>query len=114
MAQPKFHRPSSKPDLEVELFLFETSAGGRDQPLWQGCRVPHDFGHQGGFNTGVYEFADAPPQPGETAKALLWLLAPEVNAGRLRDGFVYQIWDGRFIGRGTILRILNPILESAV
>ncbi len=112
MSEQEYKRPDRDPDLEVELSLFGPDAGGRDRPLWQGCRVPHDFGHSDGYNTGMYEFSHTAPSPGETCTALVWLMAPEVNAGRLCPNFEYKIWDGRFIGQGTILKILNPILAS--
>ena len=45
-------------------------------------------------------------------KAYVWLLAPERNRHRLSKGFEYRIWDGRFIGQGTILKVINPILNN--
>jgi len=108
----EFIKPHHEPDLEVEVSLFPTSEGGRKHPLWQGCRLPHDFGNPDGFNDGMYQFLGEPPSPGSSQKAILWLLAPEMNSGRFNIGFEYKIWDGRFIGRGKITRIINPILRA--
>ena len=57
---PEFTRPTHEPDLEVELSLFPTDQGGRKYPLWQGCRIPHDFGLPDEMNDGMYEFVNAP------------------------------------------------------
>ena len=108
----QFTRPAQEPDLEVELTLFPTNQGGLAHPLWHGCRIPHDFGLPDEMNDGMYEFIGQPPQPGETQRAHLWLLAPERNRGRMAVGDEYRIWEGHFIGRGKVLRIINPILRA--
>ncbi len=74
---------------------------------------PHDFGIEGEMNDGLYEFQGGPPAPGETAEALLWLLAPERNAGRLHPGFEYGVWERTKIAEGAVLEVLNPNLASS-
>jgi hypothetical protein len=106
-----FRRPNREPDLEVELSLLSTDEGGRKHPLWQGCRLPHDFGLLDEMNDGTYEFTGEPPDPGNSQRAYVWLLAPERNQGRIYDGFEYRIWDGHFIGHGKVIRAINPILR---
>jgi hypothetical protein len=108
----EFKIPKQAPDLEVELSLFPTDQGGRKQPLWQGCRLPHDFGLPEEMNDGMYAFDGEPPEPGATQRAKLWLLAPERNQGRLYVGFEYLIWEGRTIGKGRIIEVINPLLRS--
>lgn len=107
-----FRRPDREADLEVEVTLLPTNEGGRKQPLWQGCRLPHDFGLPGEMNDGMYEFIGAPPHPGESQKASVWLMAPERNRGRIRDGYEYGLWEGRFIGKAKVIRVINPMLRS--
>ncbi|NMG04875.1 hypothetical protein [Azoarcus taiwanensis] len=92
--------------------LLATDKGGRKLPLWQGCRLPHDFGLPEELNDGMYEFLGEPPHPGSTQKALIWLLAPERNQGRLYQGFEFRAWEGHIIGKGKIVRVLNPILRA--
>lgn len=109
----EFTRPVKAPDLQVELHLLSTESGGRSKALWQGCRVPHDFGLPGEFNDGMYEFIGDPPVPGATQRAFVWLLAPERNYGRFAQGFEFSIWDGRTIGTGRITQVLNASLAVA-
>ena len=107
-----FKRPGPPPDLKVELSLLPTSEGGRRHALWQGCRLPHDFGLSGEMNDGAYEFLGAPPLPGTTAEAYVWLLMPERNEGRLYDGFEFRVWEGRVIGVGKVLEVTNAKLRQ--
>jgi hypothetical protein len=107
-----FSRPPREPDIVVELTLYPTEAGGRKQPLWQGCRLPHDFGLPGEMNDGMYEFLDKPPAPGETAKANVWLLCPERNYGRFEIGFIFRVWENVFFAQGKILEIATHALQK--
>jgi hypothetical protein len=109
----EFKRPSQEPDLEVELRLLPTESGGRKNALWQGCRVPHDFGLPEEFNDGMYEFVGNPPAPGESQRAFVWLLVPERNHGRFMPGFEFSIWEGRTIGTGRIIRVVNAALAAS-
>ena len=105
-----FKRPDREPDLEVEISLLSTEEGGRKQPLWQGCRLPHDFGLPNEINDGMYEFLGKPPGPGETQIARVWLLAPERNAGRLHVGFEFRAWERVFFAHCRVIKVLNPVL----
>jgi len=107
-----FTRPERNPDLRVRLTLLSTASGGPRRGLSQGCRIPHDLGLPGEFNDGMYEFVGLPPEPGASSEAVIWLLAPERNVGRLYLGFQYKIWDGRFIGSGEILEVINADLRQ--
>lgn len=107
-----FKRPDREPDLEVEVSLLPTDQGGRKQPLWQGCRYPHDFGLPDEMNDGMHEFPDGPPAPGETARSLVWLLARERNAGRLSVGHPFKMWEGKIIAQGKIMRVINKELRT--
>ena len=107
----EFKKPNRDTDLEVELYLLPTEQGGRKKPLWQGCRLPHDFGLPEEFNDGMYEFLGEPPRPGGSQKAHIWLLAPERNQGRISQGFEFRVWAGGFIGHGKVIRIINPLLS---
>lgn len=105
-------RPDRPPDLEVDLLHYSTELGGLKGPLRQGCRLPNDFGLLGQMNDAMYIFVADPPGPGERATAELWLLVPELNAGRLCEGFKFFPWHMRLIGEGTITKVINPALRS--
>jgi hypothetical protein len=108
-----FRRPDREPDLEVELSLLPAEQGGPKRPMVSGIRVPNDFGLPDGLSDGMYEFPqDGLLQPGSTGRAFVWLLAPERNAGRFSPGFEFKIWSGRWLGKGKILKVLNPQLKS--
>jgi len=74
--------------------------------------MPHDFGLPHEMNDGMYEFVYEPPKPGEIQRAYVWLSVPERNRGRIKVGLEYRIWDGRFIGKGKVLRVINPMLHA--
>jgi hypothetical protein len=112
MTEQSMRRPDRPPDLEVELRHYSIEEGGLKGPLLQGCRLPNDFGVPGEMNDGMYIFKADPPGPGETASAELWLLVPEQNAGRLREGFKFFPWHMRLIGEGTVQTVVNPELRS--
>ncbi|WP_157667466.1 hypothetical protein [Comamonas serinivorans] len=109
----EFSRPPREPDLEVELHLLPTESGGRAEAPLQGYRVPHDFGLPGEMNDGLYEFTGEPPAPGASQRAFVWLLAPDRNYGRFEPGFEFSIWEGRNIGTGRIICVLNAALAIA-
>lgn len=108
---PVSKRPERLPDLKVELSLLLTNDGGRKYALRQGCRLLNDFGLPGEVNDGAYEFLGAAPLPGTTAKAYVWLLTPERNEGRLCEGFEFRVWDGRLVGNGRIVEVMNAALR---
>jgi hypothetical protein len=83
------------------------------QPICSGARPTHDFGLAAGFNDAQHEYPDSEwVHPGETVRALLWLLAPEMQLGRLHPGFQFKVQDGpRLIGIGTITTVHNKALQ---
>ena len=108
-----FRRPDRDPDLEVEISLLHTEQGGPKLPLLSGIRVPHDFGLSDELNDGMYEFPRGGVlHPGMTGRAFVWLLAPERNTGRFSPGFEFKIWNGGWVGKGRILRVLNDQLKG--
>lgn len=107
------NRPQKPPDLVVEVAFLTMEEGGRRTPVPSGYRPGHDFGLPGTQNVGQHEYLTDWVQPGETAVAGIWLLAPELLVGRLTAGFRFGVYEGsHLMARGTILRVLNPSLES--
>lgn len=107
-------RPDRPPDLEVELLHYSTEEGGLKGPLSQGCRLPNDFGLPGQMNDAMYIFRSDPPGPGERSFAEVWLLVPELNAGRLYEGFKFFPWHMHLIGEGMVTRVINSSLRSEI
>ena len=108
--EARYVRPRRPPDLKVSITLLTTAEGGRKFRLWQGCRLPNDFGIPGEANDAMYEFSGSAPEPGTSAEAVIWLLAPERNLKRLHPGFKFRLLEGKCIGTGTILQVLNSDL----
>ena len=108
---PEYKRPPGPPDFEATVFAIATGDGGRKHPFVSGYRACHDLG-LGELNDAQHEYPDGPVAPGSSGRALLWLLAPERQAGRLLVGLEFTVQEGRrHVGRGRITRILNADLE---
>src|SRR5262249_15599378 len=99
-------------DLEVELVLLPTEHGGRQGPAISGYRP--QFYYDGEDFDAVQSYPDQDAvSPGESARAYLYLLNPELHAGRVRPGKPFLIREGqRVIGYGSIRQVLNPSLKA--
>ena len=113
---PPYRRPERPPDIEAEVTLFATQQGGRKHPVFSGYRPIHDFGIPDVMNDAQHEYPEKHRlSPGEIARALLWFLWPDGQAGRLYPGFEFTVQDGgHIVGRGKILRVLNDGLRRGV
>lgn len=75
-----------------------------------GWRPNRDFGllH---YNDAHIESADGAVQSGETGCAELWLLAPELQAGRLSEGFAFTLHEAsRLVAHGVLVKVLREDL----
>ena len=102
------------PDLIAKIEFLPTEQGGRTLPAHSGYRPNHDFGLEGTLNDAAHEYIDQETAgPGETVRAKLWLLAPELQAGRLHPGFKFTVQEGsRVVGRAVVQVVLNAALRS--
>jgi translation elongation factor EF-Tu-like GTPase len=84
-------------------------------PAKTGYRPDHDFGLPGTLNGAAHEYVGREwVSPGENVYALLWLLVPEYQRGRLFEGFKFTVQEGRkVVGTGTVRCVLNPELRMA-
>ncbi len=114
-------RPSRPPDIEADLTMLPPDEGGLRTPRFSGYRPQHEFGLEvpGAPGTrarddGQHEYPDGHSiRPGETGRVLIWLLVPERNSGRLRDGLPFTVHEGpRFVARGRVTRVVNPLLRD--
>lgn len=102
-------RPEEQYDIEIELTLYPTDAGGKRSPLRPGYRAGH-IALDG--DLWIAEFApkgrDA-VYPGETAPVLVVFdFHPEDLSGRLNVGREFFLEEGgRYVGKGTITAMLN-------
>ncbi len=106
-------RPRNSPDIEADISFISTEAGGKTNAVRSGYRPQHDFGLDGMFNDAHHEYigVESVP-PGTTARAQLWLLAPEFQVGRLFPGFKFSVHEGvHVVAHGIIVSVVNPALR---
>lgn len=99
-------RPSRSPDLIADITLIPRLERGR----WSGWRPNNDFGlpHH---NDAHIELANGMLRPGGTGRAELWLLAPELQTGRLHEGFIFTLHEGpRLVANGVVVQVLREEL----
>ncbi|UHQ18312.1 hypothetical protein LVB87_08735 [Lysobacter sp. KIS68-7] len=113
---PRRTRPPSPPDLLADITLVSGLVRGRRS----GWRPNNDFGlkHLGHtmFNDAHIEFLDCQEvQPGQSARAELWFLAPDLQAGRLRPGFEFTVHDGSpiVVAHGVVISVLRQELLAS-
>jgi translation elongation factor EF-Tu-like GTPase len=109
MEPPPYHRPPRPADLEARIAYRPTDAGGRKTPVCSGYRPDHDFGLTGELHCALHEYLERRcVEPGTDAKALLWLLAPEVQRGRFYPGLRFTVQEGaKVVGHGEVVTVLN-------
>lgn len=114
MSNPTYKRPSRPPDLEARITFFSAAEGGRRTPACSGYRPNHDFGLPGELNDAMHEYpGDGSVEPGAETTALLWLLSPERQTGRLYVGLRFTVQEGnRIVGRGVVAALRNDVLRA--
>jgi translation elongation factor EF-Tu-like GTPase len=107
-------RPGRPPDIEADIRFLSTDDGGRSGPVLSGYRLTHDFSVDGMLNDAHHEYVGVESvAPGTTARAQLWLLAPEYQAGRLYPGFQFTVQEGpHIVAHGEVVHVLNPTLRA--
>ena len=100
------------PDVEAEITFIPTAEGGRKTPVYSDYRP--QFYYEGRDWDAVHEYPDVDTVlPGQTVRALLRFLSPDVLIDRIHLGMEFQIREGaRVVGHGRITRILH-LPESA-
>lgn len=108
-----FRRPPRDPDIEAEITMVATEAGGRQFGAFSGYRPNHDFG-LGELNDAMHEYLEEDPlPPGSTGRAHIWLLAPERQVHRLHEGFPFTVQEGaRIVATAKITRVVNSDLRA--
>lgn len=98
-----------EPDVEV---LFEFN-GTRAHPVSDGYR-PHHMVTNDYLTTGIHHYHDVQTvPPNGTAKGSITFISPEAYPHCLWVGKRISIQEGaRIVGYATILKVLNPLLQS--
>src|SRR5580704_6570488 len=100
-------------DLEVMFELTAVSDAGGSRTVYSDYH-PH-YAVRSDYQTSArHEFLDSESATsGQPARALVWLLTPEVYPSCMWVGRILGVFEGsRIVGRATVVRILNPDLAS--
>ena len=99
-------------DIEAEIAFVPADQGGRLTPAFSGYRPQfyyddHDWDAD-------QEYPDVESVlPGQTVRALLRFISPDMHLGRLHPGMEFQVREGtRVVARGRVTKILH-LAESA-
>lgn len=98
-----------QPDVEVK-FEFNTT---RKTPVKSGYR-PHHLVKEDYLTTGVHKYFNVDQvAPGETVYGTITFITPESYPHCLYKGKTLPISEGeRIVGYATIIKVLNPLLDS--
>jgi hypothetical protein len=73
----------------------------------------HDFGLTGELHIALHEYPESGwAPPGVETKALLWLLAPDLQKGRFYPGLEFTVVEGGVVGHGHVIAVLNRELAG--
>lgn len=100
-----------RPPRFADLIADITLSSGLERGRWSGWRPNNDFGLPD-HNDAHIEFAGGGGvQPGDTGRAEMWLLAPELQTGRLHEGFKFVLYEGaRLVAHGVLVQVLRTDL----
>jgi hypothetical protein len=110
--------------LTVNLRFLTTSDGGRMGPAFSGYRPPCWFGLHGDngeklYSDGALYFHDGADAyrdddgllcvaPGGSCRADVVVISPEYVRPLASPGSVFEVWDGRTVGVGTVETVFDP------
>jgi len=100
-------------DLQVLFELIEVSHAGQPRTVYSDYRPQYAI--RDDYHTSArHVFPDnGAVTTGQRAKALVWLLTPEVYPACMWVGRIVEVFEGsRAVGRATVVRVLNPVLVS--
>ena len=101
-------------DAEAELSFLTTAEGGRATPARSGYRPACDFKMEDGWNDAILEFMNQEwASPGETVATKIHFFSPDLQTGRLYEGFEFTAHEGlKVVARGRITKLLNDALRK--
>lgn len=104
-----------QPDVEADVTFLPTSAGGRLSAVSSGYRPSHLIAEDY-LTTGMHEYVGTDlVEPGDTARARITFLSPEVYPNSLWVGRVLALHEGsRVVGSAKIVAIMNEVLRTTV
>jgi len=94
-------------DIEAKIYYLTSKEGGRSTPVFSGYRG--QFYYNGLDYDAPQEFPDVTEvKPGETVRAYLAFLTPQLHANSIHKGMDFLIREGaRTVGKGKVTKILE-------
>ena len=104
-------------DVEVVLHLLPTDMGGRAEPcraVARSWRPLLDMGRTDGLNGALVEFVGTEwASPGDTVRARMWFMSPQLQHGRLFEGMTFAVHEAQpVIAHGRIEKVLNAAMRK--
>ena len=102
-----------RPEVRARIRLFTTAEGGRKGPVlgpWFGCptRIQGKY-----FDCRLQTVPPGPIALGEPVEVQMQFLCPELALPLLAVGCEFALWEGRTIGEGIVLELLQPQAAAA-
>lgn len=96
-----------QPDIIAQVTLLSTTEGGR-----QGPTPSNYFGCPLGFENEYFDVRldlseVGSVAPGDTVRVPAKFLCPDLIKNRLSVGCVFILWEGKKIGEGKVLEVIN-------
>lgn len=94
-------------DVEAEVIFLPTDAGGRQGPAFSGYRP--QFYYDGHDWDAIQTYPDVERvNPGDTVRAYLSFLSPEMHVGKLSVGTMFLLREGhKAVAYGRVTQILE-------
>ncbi len=94
-------------DVEVEMTFLPAESGGRHTPAFSGYRP--QFYYDGHDWDAVQTYPDVEQvNPGDTVRAFLTFLSPQVHVGKISVGTIFLVREGHItVGYGRVLQVLE-------
>jgi len=95
----------ASPDLVADVTLYSTDNGGRKGPTaseWFGCPVMISKDKLSGWDCRIL-LNGTPLRPGDTRRVGMVFLSPDQAIPLLRAAGKFYLWEGHFIGEGTVV-----------
>ena len=94
-------------DIEAVITFLPTEHGGRRGPAFNDYRP--QFYYSGQDCDAFHEYPDVEQvNPGDTVRAFLWFLSPELHVGKVKPGMPFLIREGhKIVGYGSVTRVLD-------
>ena len=100
-----------EPDCIGTVSLISTALGGKSNAVRSGYRPQHLI-HENCQTSGLHEYEHVGAlEPGQSAKAKVWFVSPEVYPATICPGRTLDLFEGSMhVGTLEVIEVLNTVL----